>query len=66
MVDPYDDISFSRLAMPNNLIYHHEDSWHQDTSPWNNTNPRGLIFNSHGYEIQDQTVTKGVNQDSYY
>lgn len=66
MVDPYDDISFSRLAMPNNLIYHHEDSWHQDTSPWNNTNPRGLIFNSHGCEIQDQTVTKGHNQDSYY
>ncbi|KAL0804997.1 hypothetical protein Bca101_097488 [Brassica carinata] len=68
MMDPYDDISFSRLAMPNNLIYF-QDSWHQDTSPWNNTittNPRGLIFNTHGYDIQDQTVTKGVNQDSYY
>ncbi|KAG2325124.1 hypothetical protein Bca52824_007852 [Brassica carinata] len=68
MMDPYDDISLSRLAMPNNLVYS-QDSWDQDTSPWNNnttTNPRGLIFNTHGYEIQDQTVTKGVIQDSYY
>ncbi|CAA0157511.1 unnamed protein product [Arabidopsis thaliana] len=68
----FSEICFAGLKTQRNL--HFQDSYFaggQEMSPWDNmvtnNNPFGLVFNTHGHEMQEPPVINGVNKDlSWY
>ncbi|XP_010462533.1 PREDICTED: uncharacterized protein LOC104743115 [Camelina sativa] len=69
IVDTLGEMDCARYEMQGYLYF--QDSYLagiQEMSPWDNmltnTNPFGLVFNTHGYEMQEPPVTNGVNKKS--